>query len=1039
MGDSGHSSGASDDVNSGDFRYDAFISYRHADLDRRAAKWLHTALETYRVPHQIAQVIGDHDRIRVFRDEEELPASANLSQEIETALEASRFLIVVCSPRTPESKWVEQEIVRFRELRRGDRILALLIEGEPQHAFPKPLREIRLDPSDGGDGTDGERVIDVEPLAADIRPVMGESARARRRMAVMRLMACLLGCRFDDLRQRDQERHTRRVHRMAGAALALFVVMSALAVFALVQMNEANQQRKVAEEKSEESRQRLVALYTDSANRLLRDNDIGPAMLWYANALLEQPADSRGARMNRLRLGDFLRRYPRLKRCWWHGRPIVAAQFSGDGRRVMTVAADGRVNFWDTTTGEPASTSLALDKGLVAAAATEDFTRIATAHEDRTARIWDGETGKAVTPPLAHDHAIYQVAFRESGRILMTASRRFHPETLGEAFLWDAETGKSLPQPLPSEPLGSASWYSDDLKLAVRTSKGGTSVIWAEHLGVLSGQFVRMPLGTYRVAAFSSDGSRLFLGNQSAGGSVFDTEPFLRDPNLSIDEMKRRAQNRGANGNNKFKRQYSEAILCAAWNAEGDCVLVGHRDGHAQLLASRHARTGYFASLPIHHGGPVNAVAISPDGRSLLTGSSDGGVRLWDVSALRDDYKQFSVNYPVAVFQDESDGQVRTLSSKDGSIQRVLIEDGLLETEWKPAEGTKITRLVRCGDGTHVVALIDDRVVRRFNYRSRQWIGEPLVFESNVKLGPTSDDGTRIAMFSETDIAFWNLKTGQRIGSPIKKQGARFSKWVISGDGKRAALGYTFAKPAPKTEPNELPLFSGRLPTFYESKVFIVDLEEGRVTEKPIEQEHRISAMVFDADSRRLVVTSGFRIPGRDYTRGEARIWDPLTGKELAPPLLVNEWVLHAAFHPDREKLALSMDTYARVYDTKTLTPVTPKLNSKGSIWYSPDGQLLVTANPLSFRVWESSTGQPITQRISQNSVSQVQFLNEGRTLLTVSYSRVQIRNIESDPRPGQLLCDLTRLFTGRHLKAESGIAPMTREQMIDLTERIIR
>src|SRR5206468_7766740 len=88
------------------YQYAAFISYRHAPLDRAWAKRLHAALETYRVPARLRKEHGLPARIgRVFRDEEELSASSDLSRSIEAALLQSRYLIVVCSPRTPQSEW----------------------------------------------------------------------------------------------------------------------------------------------------------------------------------------------------------------------------------------------------------------------------------------------------------------------------------------------------------------------------------------------------------------------------------------------------------------------------------------------------------------------------------------------------------------------------------------------------------------------------------------------------------------------------------------------------------------------------------------------------------------------------------------------------------------------------------------------------------------------------------------------------------------------------------------------------------------------
>ncbi|MCP4286423.1 MAG: toll/interleukin-1 receptor domain-containing protein [Gammaproteobacteria bacterium] len=228
------------------FRYKAFISYRHVEPDRKWAKWLHTRLETYRIPKQLLAA-GDTNRLeRVFRDEEELAASSDLSREIDSALAQSEFLIVICSPQTPESRWVNQEIVRFRELGRHDRILALLVKGEPQNAFPDALREIRSDLM-GRSLLDRTESVQVEPLAADVRAIAGESERTAKRMAFLRIVSTLLHRRFDDLRQRDQERETRRLLKISVALLFLLVGMGLLALFALFQKQAADHQRDIAE------------------------------------------------------------------------------------------------------------------------------------------------------------------------------------------------------------------------------------------------------------------------------------------------------------------------------------------------------------------------------------------------------------------------------------------------------------------------------------------------------------------------------------------------------------------------------------------------------------------------------------------------------------------------------------------------------------------------------------------------------------------------------------------------------------------------
>jgi MTH538 TIR-like domain (DUF1863) len=95
------------------YRYWAFISYSHADT--KWGGWLHRALEGYRVPRQLVQTTGAPTEVPrrlypVFRDREELPVSADLSSNVQEALQQARFLVVICSRRSARSRWVNEEI-----------------------------------------------------------------------------------------------------------------------------------------------------------------------------------------------------------------------------------------------------------------------------------------------------------------------------------------------------------------------------------------------------------------------------------------------------------------------------------------------------------------------------------------------------------------------------------------------------------------------------------------------------------------------------------------------------------------------------------------------------------------------------------------------------------------------------------------------------------------------------------------------------------------------------------------------------------------
>ena len=143
-----------------EMEYVAFISYRHLSPDMEVAQKLHTAIETYRIPGNVRRKSGRTKTGRVFRDQEELPLSADLGKDIETALDHSEWFIAVCSPRYPQSRWCMRELEYFIEKKGRSHVLTVLVEDEPENSFP----DLLLYEDDGK----GNRVP-VEPLAADVR------------------------------------------------------------------------------------------------------------------------------------------------------------------------------------------------------------------------------------------------------------------------------------------------------------------------------------------------------------------------------------------------------------------------------------------------------------------------------------------------------------------------------------------------------------------------------------------------------------------------------------------------------------------------------------------------------------------------------------------------------------------------------------------------------------------------------------------------------------------------------------------------------
>lgn len=213
-------------------RYGAFISYNHAD--RARARWLHRALERYRIPAKLVGIAGAFGPVprrlgRIFRDIDELPAASDLSVEVRAALAESACLIVVCTPRGAASQWVAREIALFRELHPDRPVLAALFDGEPAEAMPLPLRRT----ADGAE---------TEPLAADFR-----GGKDGKRLALLKLVAGAVGVPLDALVQRDAQARVRRVTFVTLAAVFLVLAMAGLTVLAVRARGEAEARRAQAE------------------------------------------------------------------------------------------------------------------------------------------------------------------------------------------------------------------------------------------------------------------------------------------------------------------------------------------------------------------------------------------------------------------------------------------------------------------------------------------------------------------------------------------------------------------------------------------------------------------------------------------------------------------------------------------------------------------------------------------------------------------------------------------------------------------------
>lgn len=346
-------------------RYAAFISYSHSD--ERLAAWLHRKLESYQVPGPLVGRTTAHGRIgkrigKVFRDRAELGADHDLGGEIRKALENSDALIVLCSPRSAQSRYVHEEIRYFKSLGRGDRIMAAIAGGEP-HAAGKSVGKRTLTQADecfpaallhqlGGDGAISNTPEPVEPIAADFRPGKDEHEGAK-----LKLIAGLLGVGLDDLIQR--ERVAQRWRTRAVAALA--VVFAALGIaaggFAII-----------AERNAAEARLQAARVTERLAAQQLRAGDLGQGVD-LLRGIAGQPGVISPDRVHTIAasltpLSEILAQTPALTPFKWNGRAYLRdeerlhdlgefapADWVSDGRFVTLMSRENALIVFDASVG----------------------------------------------------------------------------------------------------------------------------------------------------------------------------------------------------------------------------------------------------------------------------------------------------------------------------------------------------------------------------------------------------------------------------------------------------------------------------------------------------------------------------------------------------------------------------------------------------------------------------------------------------------------------------------------------------------------
>ncbi|MGD9980912.1 MAG: TIR domain-containing protein [Hyphomonadaceae bacterium] len=751
------------------YRYAAFISY--SSKDGGFAKRLHRALERYAVPRSLGRFDllgggGKRNRIYpVFRDREELPAG-ELGPQIQAALKASNALIVVCSPNSAASPWVQKEIEFFVSLGRRDRVFAIVADTAPLEI-------------DGGDATPA--CFPPAFLSGSLEPIAADTRKGRDgfRNAWLKIVSGLIGVSPGALADRDKRR--RRIRTWQAVAASVVVLFAAL--FGSAGLISANlrersaslaelAERAIAEGRYDraaryarlglvmsdwpligylapeaDAQLRRVVVSWDVPVRLVGHSDeVTAGALSLDGAVAATGSGAGEIRIWSMQNGEVLAELPGAGR-------VETLEFSADGTRLLVVRDNGTAEIRQTNAPRDAL-ALRDDQGFKHAAFGGAGRLVATVNQQGSLAIWNAETGQVVRRLGGDDILIASIAFNAQGDRLITSGSMD-----GSADVWNASTGARVFRLTGHEDAVYGGGFSPNGNIIQTASRDGAVRLWSAADG--------RPIGAYRDhgsgqlvmdAVFSPDSDRV------ASYSPWENAVRL----WNIDDL----------GFQNFSDQNRVVRLPDGYRA----IAVGFHGGGLRLLVARTLEQEDRLRLALGSGeafdyavqvwevwatrsttvrsteiSDLEAAAFDPSGERIVAGGQQG-VAIWNAqtgAVVQRLQANQSIPWTVSF---SANGERVVAGFSDGAIQ-----------VWDAASGSQIAALsghqgnvrsaVFSPDGARVASASADGSVRVWDVASRRVIGAlPIPADDGLGLGASFDpSGTRVLVQMQSSVRIWEI------------------------------------------------------------------------------------------------------------------------------------------------------------------------------------------------------------------------------------------------------------------------------------------
>lgn len=723
-------------------------------------------------------------------------------------------------------------------------------------------------------------------------------------------------------RQQREEKLERRSQTVLRALVMVFavaaLVATGLTIFAFSQRNTAQMELARAE------RIRLAAQAQLALDR--GEDVIIPALLALQSLEYGYSAEADAALLRAMSRGFARQQYV------GHDDALVTAEFSPDGRYVLTAANDATIRLWDTQTGEEIRQFIGHTELVNLALFSPDGELILSGSADRTVRLWDTETGEEIGRLPDHNSPIWMVAFAPDGEHVLTSDES------GTAWLWHIATAEVVQTFQGHSDVILWSEFAADGHAVATGSIDRTARLWDVATGEEVRQFVGHS-GSVSSVQVSPDGRYLLTASYDNTARLWDIatsqelRTFIGHTNILGD---------------------------ANFSPDGQLVVTSSRDKTARLWD---VTTGQELRRFLGHTAAVDSARFSPDGRYILTSSVDRTARLWDIYAENEprvlSLPLRTLHSTTMLFIDfAQDNQQIIMGMANGDVLYWHSQTGqiLTLTESKLDPHAFLNDMTLSADATLAATASGDGMIRLWDWQTRQ---EIYTFTGHT--GPiwdiqfAPDGGSLLTGGDDQTARLWDVQTGRERLAFVGHSGA-VNGVAFAPDGRTALTGSQ------------------------DGTARLWEVATGVEVRQFVGHGGSIRGVAFAPNGRQILTSSD------DAT---VRLWDIQTGQEIRQFVGHTDSVWPVAFSPDGQQvLTGSDDQTARLWDIDTGLTIRQFVGhevSVRSLAFAADGKQIITADFTDAYLWRTDLDTIISEVCTQLPRD---FSDEERTLYSISDDR---------------------------------------------------